>query len=97
MEKHAEKPTKHILGFLLSLVLTFLALWFAFSSHLSKTVILTSIIVLAILQALLQLLMFMHMTESKDGKWQTTNIIYAFFIAICVVAGSIWVMSFSGM
>ncbi|MCZ0754710.1 cytochrome aa3 quinol oxidase subunit IV [Anoxybacillus sp. J5B_2022] len=91
---HETVPWKHVIGFILSLVLTFAALWVALSSGLATKAILVVIVTLAIVQAALQLFMFMHMTESDSGKIQTINMVYSFFIAIVVVAGSIWTMAF---
>ncbi|SHE39807.1 cytochrome aa3 quinol oxidase subunit 4 [Seinonella peptonophila] len=85
-------PWKHFVGYLLSVVLTLMALWITFSSGFSLSIIFAIIIVLAILQAVLQLLMFMHITE-RNSKIQTGTMLYAAFIAITIVAGSIWVMS----
>ncbi|KOO37346.1 cytochrome aa3 quinol oxidase subunit IV [Priestia koreensis] len=91
---HDGFPWKHLIGFIISLALTFVAVFIAFETDLSKTAIMSGIIILAVLQALLQLIMFMHVTESESGKVQVVNMAFAFFIAIAVVAGSIWVMSF---
>jgi cytochrome aa3-600 menaquinol oxidase subunit 4 len=85
-------PWKHFIGFLFSIMLTLMALWTAFSSGFSVSIIFAIIIVLAICQAALQLLMFMHITE-RNSKVQTGTMLYAAFIAITIVAGSIWVMS----
>lgn len=87
-------PWKYVIGFGLSIVLTLLAFWAAFASGMSKGAILTSIIILAFVQAGIQLFMFMHVTETDDGKVQAGNMIHAFVAFIIVVAGSIWVMSF---
>ncbi|BDG49189.1 cytochrome aa3 quinol oxidase subunit IV [Parageobacillus sp. KH3-4] len=91
---HETFPWKHVVGFILSLLLTFAALWVALSSGLSTAAVIGIIVILAVIQASLQLFMFMHMTESDSGKIQTINMAYSFFIAIVVVAGSIWTMSF---
>jgi cytochrome aa3-600 menaquinol oxidase subunit IV len=91
---HETFPWKHVIGFILSLLLTFAALWVALSSGLSTAAVIGIIVILAVIQASLQLFMFMHMTESDSGKIQTINMAYSFFIAIVVVAGSIWTMSF---
>lgn len=85
-------PWKHLMGFLFSILLTLMALWATFSSGFSMSIIFAVIIVLAICQAALQLLMFMHITE-RNSKVQTGTMLYAAFIAITIVAGSIWVMS----
>ncbi|EIJ78361.1 cytochrome aa3 quinol oxidase subunit IV [Bacillus methanolicus PB1] len=86
-------PVSHVVGFILSLVLTFTAAGVALKTSLPLKTIIWIIGSLAIVQAVLQLYMFMHMNEGEDAKAQTINIIYAFFIAVVTVAGSIWVMS----
>jgi len=87
-------PWKHIIGFVLSLVLTFAALWVALSSGLPLKAMIVIIVLFAMIQASLQLFMFMHVAESDSGKVQTFNMVYSFFIAVVVVAGSVWVMQF---
>lgn len=91
---HGGFPTKQVIGFVLSIVLTIIAMWVALGTNLSKGWILGIIICFAFFQANVQLFMFMHVTEGEDGKIQTTNMIHAFLAFIIVIAGSIWVMSF---
>lgn len=88
-------PWKHIIGFVLSLILTGAALWIVLSLHLPAAAVITAIMVLAIAQVLLQLLLFMHMTERQGPAYHVLMIVYGFFIAISVVGGSIWIVSFS--
>ena len=87
-------PLTHVLGFIMSLVLTFAALGVALKTNLSFKTIIWMIGSLAVIQAALQLYMFMHMNEGEDSKSQIINVVYGFFIAFITVAGSIWVMSF---
>ncbi|NRD79302.1 cytochrome aa3 quinol oxidase subunit IV [Bacillus sp. BRMEA1] len=87
-------PKTQVYGFVLSLVLTFAALFIALKTSISFTAIMWIIGTLAILQAGLQLFMFMHLTEGEDSPAQTINVIYGIFIAIVTIGGSIWVMSF---
>ena len=87
-------PIKHVVGFIMSLVLTFVALGVALKTSLPVKTIVWIIGTLAVVQAALQLFMFMHMNEGEDSKAQAVNIIYAFLIAAMVVGGSIWIMSF---
>ncbi|MFC4306627.1 cytochrome aa3 quinol oxidase subunit IV [Cohnella boryungensis] len=89
---HRQFPWKHLLGYLFSIVLTFISIWVAFDSGLPLNIIMIVIYIFAFLQAVLQLLMFMHMTEMQ-AKIQTGTMLFALFIAITVVAGSVWVMS----
>ncbi|MBC8931927.1 cytochrome aa3 quinol oxidase subunit IV, partial [Escherichia coli] len=63
-------PWKHIVGFALSVILTLLAVWVALYSTLTTNVKVVIIFIFAFIQAALQLLMFMHMTEGRDGKIQ---------------------------
>lgn len=87
-------PKHHIVGFAASIVLTVAAAWAAVGSDLPAAWIITSIMILAVLQAAIQLFMFMHMTETESGGIQAGNMLYGFFVAVVIVAGSIWTMSF---
>ncbi|ATH93657.1 quinol oxidase subunit 4 [Bacillus glycinifermentans] len=90
--EHSHFPWKHIVGFVLSIVLTLLALWVIYTD-LSMAAKLWIIFGFAIIQAGLQLLMFMHMTESDSGKIQVGNTLFAAFIAAAIVIGSIWIFA----
>lgn len=94
MQKTKGLPHSHILGFLFSLVLTFAAAGLALKTSLSFEVIMWTIGSLAVVQAALQLFMFMHVSEGEDGKTNIINIVYGIFVALVIVAGSVWVMSF---
>ncbi|AGK53388.1 cytochrome aa3 quinol oxidase subunit IV [Bacillus sp. 1NLA3E] len=87
-------PISHVMGFLMSLVLTFGAVFVALKTSLPLKTIIWVIGTLAVIQAAMQLYMFMHMNEGEDGKAQLINIVYAFFIAAVTVFGTVWVMSF---
>lgn len=98
MEKHEKGfPVTQVFGFVLSLILTFTALFIAVKTSLSFQTIMWIIGTLAVIQAGLQLFMFMHLKDGEDSKAQTINVLYGIFIALVTVAGSIWVMSFGGM
>ncbi|CEG26951.1 cytochrome aa3 quinol oxidase subunit IV [Bacillus sp. B-jedd] len=94
MEQHTNRfPISHVIGFLLSLVLTFGAAWIALMTSLPANVIMWIIGGLAILQAAIQLLLFMHMREGEDKIVNSVNMIYAAFLVFVIVAGSIWVLT----
>lgn len=94
MSNHTKSfPLSHVIGFFMSLVLTFGAAWVALQSELSMKAVMWVIGSLAVIQAVIQLFMFMHMREGNDKLTNTINIVYAFFIAVVIIAGSIWVMS----
>lgn len=86
-------PLSHVFGLILSLALTFAALGLVVLADLSRSITMTLIMILALLQAAMQLVMFMHMTESENGKVQVANILYSFFIALSIVVGTLWILA----
>lgn len=93
MNKQERFPIVHVVGFLLSIALTVLALIVALKTDFSKNTIMTIIGFLAVGQAGLQLFMFMHMAEGEEGKAKIVHTVYAIFMAVVVVVGSIFVMT----
>lgn len=90
-------PWKHVIGLVISLVLTAIAFVLALATHQPPAVVITVIVALGVGQLLVQLYMFMHFTESDDKAWQVPTIFLAIFIAITIVGGSIWVVSFKAI
>jgi cytochrome aa3-600 menaquinol oxidase subunit 4 len=84
-------PWNHLIGFTLSIVLTVIALIIVLNLHLAPVTTMVIIVILAILQVFVQLFMFMHLTE-QEKAFQITAIAFGFFVAIAVVAGSIWIV-----
>lgn len=95
-KKHAGKiPVKHILGFLLSLILTVAAAWVALESNLPVRWIIAGILVMAVIQAAIQLFLFMHLTETEGVGHAPWNMMFHSAIIVgIVVAGSLFTMSF---
>lgn len=94
MDNHSKGfPISHVVGFFMSLALTFGAAWIALQSSLSMKAVMWIIGTLAVVQAGIQLYMFMHMNEGDDKVTNNINILYSVFIAVVIVAGSIWVMT----
>lgn len=92
MSQSKKFPISHVIGFLLSLLLTFGAAIVALKTDLSSSLILWIIGGLAVIQAGLQLFMFMHVSEGEKTT-QIINIVYGVFVAVVIVAGSIWVLT----
>lgn len=92
---HRGFPWKHVIGLILSLALTIIALWVAVYMTLPVAATLAIIVILALMQALIQLFMFMHLSEATAPWIQITGIIFGVFTAFAVVAGSIWIMWFT--
>lgn len=92
-QEHTGFPWKQVVGLILSLGLTFLALWVAIGLSLPVNVTLTIIVALAIFQAFIQLFMFMHVTEGTEPVHQIIGILFGIYVAFAVVAGTIWILA----
>jgi cytochrome o ubiquinol oxidase operon protein cyoD len=88
-------PWMHIIGFVLSLALTALALWMALAHVFSFRLLFAVILGLAVLQFFVQLFFFMHIKESHGRPWHIWMLGLGLFLVVTIVAGSIWVMTFS--
>ncbi|QLK85701.1 cytochrome aa3 quinol oxidase subunit IV [Staphylococcus sp. 17KM0847] len=83
---------KHTIGFIASIILTLLAVFVTLYTSLALNAKITIIFGFAFIQAFLQLLMFMHLTEGKDGRLQLAKVIFAIIITLVTVIGTYWVM-----
>ncbi|MGG4489441.1 cytochrome aa3 quinol oxidase subunit IV [Metabacillus idriensis] len=92
-ESHNHFPWSHVIGFISSIVLTLVALWLGLYTDFALSVKIAVVFTLAFLQAGIQLFMFMHMTESESGNVQVVNTVFAIFVAVVTVLGSVWVMN----
>lgn len=93
--KSGKYPIKHLIGFLLSIVLTLLSVWAALGSDLPVIWIIAAIMLLAVIQAGIQLFMFMHMVETKGVGHAPWNMMFhGFVVATIIVSGSLFTMSF---
>ncbi|WP_345239312.1 cytochrome aa3 quinol oxidase subunit IV [Pontibacillus salipaludis] len=95
-ESKKRVPMNHVIGFILSLVMTLVAAWAAIQSDLPVTWVIIGIMILALLQAGVQLFMFMHVTEASSGNGHVpwNMMFHGFALAGILVAGSLFVMSF---
>jgi cytochrome aa3-600 menaquinol oxidase subunit IV len=84
-------PAKQITGFVLSLILTAIALLVYFL-NMSFTAGMTVLLITAFIQAAVQLFIFMHANESEDKKSIFTYIYYGVFIALVTVFGTLLCM-----
>ncbi len=92
---HETFPWKHIIGYILSLILTAAAFWLVLGTNINGNFKIGIIMILAVFQMLVQLFMFMHLTERNHGPaFQSATLYYGLFIAILVIGGSIWIMTF---
>ncbi|WP_019153599.1 cytochrome aa3 quinol oxidase subunit IV [Robertmurraya massiliosenegalensis] len=83
-------PRKQVLGFVFSLVLTFVALT-VYLFNLSFAVGITILIITALVQATLQLVVFMHAGETEDKVAIYTNVYFMVLIALITIFGTLFI------
>lgn len=83
---------KHTIGFIASIILTLLAVFVTLYTSLSFQAKSNNYFRFCIHPSVLQLLMFMHLTEGKDGRVQLAKVIFAIIITLITVIGTYWVM-----
>lgn len=84
-------PTKQVMGFVCSLILTAVALLVYFV-HMSHVLGMTIFIATAFIQAAVQLIVFMHARETDDSKSIFTTLYYSVFLALATVLGTLLCM-----
>lgn len=87
-------PAAQIVGYGLSLALTAVSFGLVMLKVWPARAVLAAILILAAMQALVQLSIFMHLRESRGSAWHLLAIAMALFIAIGLVALSLWIMMF---
>lgn len=84
-------PIQHILGYVLSLLLSVVALSVVFLD-MSAAVGLTILIISAAIQMGVQLFLFMHIGENGSKTALYTNLVYALFVGLVTVFGTLFTM-----
>ena len=90
---HTETTKSFIIGFLLSVALTFAAYYAVVNHLLTGTMLLAAIIILAFVQLAIQLIYFLHMGREAKPHWNLMAFLTTFSIILIVVLGSIWIMN----
>ncbi|CAM3026488.1 cytochrome aa3 quinol oxidase subunit IV [Paenibacillus sediminis] len=84
-------PVKHVMGYIFSLILSLVALAVVFFD-MSFAAGMTILLVAAAIQASLQLFLFMHIDETSSKKTLYLNIVYALFVGLVTIFGSLLAM-----
>lgn len=92
-EQH-DLPWRQIIGYALSLGLTFGAYLLVVHRILPPSGIVVAILAIAVVQAALQLRLFMHLRESLGSTWHVPVLSLAIVVALGIVIFSIWIMTF---
>lgn len=98
MSKNHGSIRSYLIGFMLSLVLTFLAysatVFHMNSGHtfLSHEIMIPLVMSLAVFQLFVQLVFFLHLGFDKSNQWNLGFFISTVSIILLVVLGSLWIM-----
>lgn len=83
----------YIVGFILSLVFTFIPYYLVVEKVITGTGLLVTILGFAVLQMLVQIIFFLHLGREKGPRWQLAFFVSTVGIILVVVVGSLWIMS----
>ena len=89
---HATLPT-YLIGFLLSLYLTFIAYWLTVHHSLSTSYLAAAIIGLALLQFFVQAWYFLHIGCERKPRWNLLIFSFMILTVLILVIGSLWIMA----
>ncbi|MEG0450868.1 MAG: cytochrome aa3 quinol oxidase subunit IV [Lysinibacillus sp.] len=84
-------PKQHVMGFGFSLLLTLVALSVV-TFDMSYGIAFAILLVTALAQATVQLVLFMHAGESEDKNAIYTSVLYAVFVGVVTIVGSLFAM-----
>ncbi len=82
-----------VLGFFVSLVITFALYRAADRSHLTGDLFAISVFGLAIFQTIIQLVLFLQIGMESKPKWPSISLLFAIVVILIVVGGSMWIMN----
>ena len=81
-----------IIGFILSVVLTFAAYRIVMHTHLPVHTLHVAVFIMAIAQGLIQLIFFLHLGLESKPRWNLLTFFLTLIITVILVWGSAWIM-----
>lgn len=91
-EEHGTART-YVVGFLLSLLFTFIPYWLVTQHLLTTQGLLVVIMAIAVIQMVVQVVFFLHLGREKKPRWQLYFFAGTIVGIVTVVGGSIFIMS----
>jgi cytochrome o ubiquinol oxidase subunit IV len=82
----------YVIGFILSLVFTFIPYYLVVEKVVSGNALLATILGFGVLQMIVQLVFFLHLGREKKPHWQLVFLVSTVGIIFVVIGGSIWIM-----
>ncbi len=89
--KHVTVKT-YVIGFILSLLLTFSAYLFVLKNVFASALIFYSIIGFGTLQAFIQLIAFLHLGKEAKPRWNLLIFLFMLLVTAIIVTGSLFIM-----
>ena len=86
------KTTSYVIGFVLSLIFTFIPYYLVVEHVVSGTALLATILGVAVIQMIIQIVFFLHLGREKRPHWQLAFFVSTVGIILVVVVGSLWIM-----
>lgn len=83
----------YIIGFVFSIVLTFLAYILVVNHVLNGGLLVAVIVALAIIQLFVQLFFFLHLGKESKPRWNLLMFSFALSVVVIIVFGSLWIMN----
>ncbi|KXW56654.1 cytochrome o ubiquinol oxidase subunit IV [Ferrovum sp. PN-J185] len=91
-EVHHLSAKSYVVGFSLSMLLTFAAFGAVMSGALKGVAEIVTVVICAVLQIYVQLRYFLHLDGSSEQRWNVMSFIYTLVIIALLVVGSLWIM-----
>ncbi len=81
-----------IIGFILSVVLTFAAYRLVMHEHLPVATLIYALSIMAVFQGLVQLVFFLHLGLESKPRWNVLTFALTVLIMVILILGSAWIM-----
>lgn len=88
--RYMKKYYSYIVGFVLSVITTFLAYYFVVNEVWPNEVLVYVVLAIAVVQLVVQVVFFLHI--GRGSKWKLITFLFTVLIIAIVVVGSIWIM-----
>lgn len=82
----------YIVGFLLSIVLTFAAFALVMENMLTGVAAYAALSTLAVVQLIIQVTFFLHLNTRPRMRWNVISFVFTVIVVGILVAGSLWIM-----
>ncbi len=82
----------YALGFIFSLVLTFLAYFIVVKDLVCEQYLTASLITLGVIQAAIQVKFFLHVEKEPKPRWNLQAFLFMTMVVVLLVGGTLWIM-----